>query len=148
MKPEFITIVEDAAKAPSGHNTQPWIFEIKESQIIIRPNFKRKLEVVDPDNHALYISLGCTLENLILSAKDHGYSTMVNKNFTNGQEQMDIDLIPSKEVERDDLYDFLKLRQCTRKAYNDTPVEKSVLEELGKEAKNDNVDILFFYRKP
>ena len=75
LNPRFIEIIKDAARAPSGHNTQPWKFEVNENHIIIRPNFARRLKVVDADDHALFISLGCALENLVLSAKAHQFST-------------------------------------------------------------------------
>jgi hypothetical protein len=60
MKSEgFKILVECAIKAPSGHNTQPWKFEDIDDGIIIHPDFSRALSVVDIDNNALYISLGC-----------------------------------------------------------------------------------------
>ena len=47
---DYLFMVEQAVKAPSGHNTQPWLFKINQDNIEIRPNFEKKLPVVDPDN--------------------------------------------------------------------------------------------------
>lgn len=70
MKTEdFKFLVECAIKAPSGHNTQPWKFENIENGIIIHPDFKRALPVVDANNYELYISLGCALENILIAGK-------------------------------------------------------------------------------
>lgn len=55
-----------ATLAPSGHNTQPWQFLIRNNSILINPDFSRRLAIVDSDDHALFISLGCALENLSL----------------------------------------------------------------------------------
>lgn len=66
-------LIRCATLAPSGHNTQPWTFSFDEGSIRIFPDFSRCLPVVDPDNHALFISLGCALENLVIAAEHHGY---------------------------------------------------------------------------
>ena len=147
MENMIIEIIRNAAKAPSGHNTQPWKFEVNDSQIIIRPNFERKLKVVDADNHALYISLGCALENLILSAKAHSLVPHVILNLNQGKEEILVDLTKSESVEKDVLYDYIDHRQCTRTPYDSKPVAESVLEELKEEVKNDLVDIIFFTDK-
>ena len=47
QNPDFLFMVEYAIKAPSGHNTQPWLFRINENNIEIHPNFDRALPVVD-----------------------------------------------------------------------------------------------------
>jgi hypothetical protein len=73
-KEDFNFLVECAVKAPSGHNTQPWKFENAANEIIIHPDFKRALPVVDADNYELYISLGCALENMLIAAKQKGYN--------------------------------------------------------------------------
>ena len=73
QNPDFLFMVEYAIKAPSGHNTQPWLFRINENSIEIYPNFDRALPVVDFDNRELFISLGCALENLCITALEKGY---------------------------------------------------------------------------
>jgi nitroreductase len=70
-------LIRYATLAPSGHNTQPWKFSIKENSIRIFPDFTRHLTVVDPDNRELYISLGCALENLVIAARYAGYDSEV-----------------------------------------------------------------------
>ena len=77
MIPEetLLKILKYAVKAPSGHNTQPWIFKTGNDSITVLPDFTRALPVVDPDNHALYISLGCALENLIIAANEFDFKT-------------------------------------------------------------------------
>lgn len=147
MEPTIIKIIQDAAKAPSGHNTQPWKFEVNPNQIIIRPNFERELKVVDGDNHALYISLGCVLENLLLSSRAHQFDPKVLFNLDHGKDEIIVDLIKSETEQKDVLYDYIEHRQCTRKPYDAKPVAEFILEQLKEEVKNERVDILFFTDK-
>ena len=51
-------MIENATKAPSGHNTQPWLFKMKDAEIDIYPNFSEELPVVDPIHRELLVSLG------------------------------------------------------------------------------------------
>jgi nitroreductase len=66
-------MVRDATLAPSGHNTKCWRFRIENRAIAILPDFSRRTPVVDPDDHHLYVSLGCAAENLALAAGAYGY---------------------------------------------------------------------------
>ena len=65
-----------ATLAPSSHNTQYCKFHIATSsldktthKILIFPDYGRRCPVVDPDDHHLFISLGCTVENLRIAAQ-------------------------------------------------------------------------------
>lgn len=147
LNPAYIEIITDASEAPSGHNTQPWNFTVNEDQIIIQPNFDRRLNVVDADDHALFISLGCALENLLLSAKAHRFSPKVKTNYTNGKNEIIVDLIKSEHVAKDVLYDFIKSRQSTRAEYDSKPVEQTDLEQLKEQTENEWVDIIFITDK-
>ena len=75
---DYLFMIEQAVKAPSGHNTQPWLFRLNENEIQILPNFDKSLPAVDPDNRELFISLGCAAENLCIAASQKGYDTDLN----------------------------------------------------------------------
>ena len=76
MKTDFIQIASYASKAPSGHNTQPWKFNITDSTITVLPNLDVALPVVDRNNRELFISLGCATENLCIAAEAKGYAPL------------------------------------------------------------------------
>ncbi len=63
-----------AILAPSSHNTQPWKFHIRDSEIEIFVDKGRWLKVADADQRELYISVGCALENLLIAAEHFGYA--------------------------------------------------------------------------
>jgi len=44
---------------PSAHNTQPWIFALRDGAVDIYLDPSRHLEVSDPTGRQAYISLGC-----------------------------------------------------------------------------------------
>ena len=40
---DYLFMIEQATKAPSGHNTQPWLFRIVEAGIEIHPDKTKTL---------------------------------------------------------------------------------------------------------
>lgn len=76
IRPDFIYMMEQAVKAPSGHNTQPWLFRVQKDRIQILPDMSKSLPAVDPDNRELFISLGCATENLCIAAEAKGYTPL------------------------------------------------------------------------
>ena len=65
-------LVRYATLAPSSHNTQCWKFALQERAISIVPDLSRRCPAVDPDDHHLFVSLGCADENLIQAALANG----------------------------------------------------------------------------
>jgi len=71
-EPGLRDFVRFATLAPNSHNTQPWTFRLEEDAVEIRPDFSRRCPVVDPDDHHLYVTLGCAAENLAIAANASG----------------------------------------------------------------------------
>lgn len=61
-------VLNYAILAPSTHNSQPWLFKIRESECQIYYDPKLILPEADPKTRDLHISIGCAIENLILAA--------------------------------------------------------------------------------
>ena len=53
-----------AVLAPSGHNTQPWLFRVAGDAVELYADWTQALAVVDPEDRALTISCGAALFNL------------------------------------------------------------------------------------
>jgi nitroreductase len=70
-------LVRYATLAPSSHNTQCWKFRLEDRAISILLDLSRRCSVVDPDDHHLYVSLGCAAENLLQAAKAQGLSGQI-----------------------------------------------------------------------
>jgi hypothetical protein len=123
-------IVRYASLAPSGHNTQPWKFYIGTNTINIKPDYSRKLPVVDPDDRELFISLGCALENLVIAAEHFGYTTKVIYNLEKEYEEEIIVSLDKGEIKTNDLLDQITLRQTTRNEYNRKSVPPPELDSI------------------
>ncbi len=131
MEFPYDELIQKAIKAPSGHNTQPWKFKTDKNSITIYPDYDRILPVVDADNHALFISLGCALENLVIAAQHSAFKTNITC-YTEqaGNESIVVQLTPSPVKEDGLLFDFIDMRQVTRNTYNGNPIPNNDLEKL------------------
>lgn len=128
----FKELIRYATLAPSGHNTQSWRFRVGERAIGIIPDLSRRTPVVDPDDHHLYVSLGCAAENLSLAARAFGLSGEVDFR-PEGDGEVVITLDPC-EAARSPLFEAIVARQCTRSDYDATPLasgELGLLEAAG-----------------
>src|SRR4051812_32805817 len=68
--------IKFAVLAPSSHNTQPWKFIVKkDSTIEVYRDTSRRLPIADTSDRQLFLSIGCAIENLIISAKFFGYQS-------------------------------------------------------------------------
>ena len=62
-------ILQYAALAPSGHNTQPWAVRVVSAdEWIVEADPARRLPAVDPDNREVILSIGAFAENLAVAA--------------------------------------------------------------------------------
>ena len=120
-------LVRLATLAPSSHNTQCWKFAVGEAGITIAPDFTRRCPVVDPDDHHVFVTLGCATENLVHAALAHGLQAQVQFDAT--QQVIRVGLVPTK-AEATALFRAIPLRQCTRGDYDAQPIGKEELRLL------------------
>ncbi|AOJ91124.1 Tat pathway signal protein [Burkholderia sp. MSMB0856] len=73
MPPNLGGLIRHATLAANSHNTQPWRFHVGDGFIDILPDISRRTPAVDPDDHHLFVSLGCAAENLAISAAATGW---------------------------------------------------------------------------
>ncbi|WP_299692185.1 Tat pathway signal protein [uncultured Tateyamaria sp.] len=128
-----------ATLAANGHNTQPWMFRFGKDKVSILPDFTRRTEVVDPDDHHLFVSLGCAAENLIIAAQPLGWQATA---VTNGT-QIDV-MLASAKAAKSDLRQAIPLRQSTRSEYDGQQVSASDIALLKSAASQEGVSVLFF----
>lgn len=65
-------LVRMASLAPNSHNTQAWRFAALPGGLRLTVDPARRTPVVDPDDHHLFVSLGCALECLVQAATAFG----------------------------------------------------------------------------
>jgi nitroreductase len=66
-----------AVLAPSGHNTQPWLFSVSDNEVELHADRTRGLPVVDPEDRELVISCGAALLYLRVAMGHFGYEDEV-----------------------------------------------------------------------
>ena len=138
---DFLFMIEQAVKAPSGHNTQPWLFKTGETEIEIRPDFTKSLPVVDPDNRELFVSLGCAAENLCIAASHKGYRTKV---AVEEDGIIRITLAKEEGAIPSPLFSQLSVRQTNRRVYNGKIIPEDSIRRLKSIAPEPCVGIHFF----
>lgn len=112
-------LIQYATMAANGHNAQAWKFAVVEGEITLLPDRSRRLEVVDPDDRELWMSLGCALENLLIAARAFGYDAEVS--YPDAQESVRVKL-ELGTAQPDALFEAIPLRQNTRSKYDGRPV--------------------------
>jgi hypothetical protein len=140
--PDIHELVRMATLAANGHNTQPWKFRLDGETVAILPDFARRTAVVDPDDHHLFISLGCAAENLVIAAAALGRSSTVMIG-AGAEPQIEIALA-SAQPGAQDLYQAIPLRQSTRSAYDGQPISPADMALLETAAREEGVSVRFF----
>lgn len=140
---DYQAMIHYATLAPSGHNTQPWRFEIEGDAIRVMPDFSRRLPVVDPDDHALYISLGCAVENLVIAAGYFGYAAETCYEERGGEPgSLFIRLRRSRASGSSDFFQAIPKRQTNRRLYDRRPIPAEHLRMLLESAAGEGVSAL------
>ena len=137
-----------ATLAPSGHNTQPWKFSAEDNVVRIYPDFDRSLSVVDGDNHALYISLGCALENLVISAKEEGLVSRADYFPDDETEEcIRVTLTDEKPKKERELFEAITVRQSNRSMYDQKAIPSPDVEQILQANESKNIKVKAFDTK-
>jgi len=71
-------LLEQTIRAPSSHNSQPWLFRVEgRRSVTVLADRRRALPVVDPEDRELTISLGAALGTLEAAARAEGLEARV-----------------------------------------------------------------------
>ena len=143
--PAAAELIRYATLAPNGHNTQPWLFAVAPGVIKIGPDFGRRTPVVDPDDHHLFVSLGCAAENLRLAAAARGFRG--EPSFDEASGSIAFAYQPANP-EPSALFDAIPRRQSTRADYDGRAVGPTELKMLVAAATVPGVDMILITERP
>lgn len=132
-------ILPSVTLAPSAHNTQPWLFSVQDNRIDVYADQSRRLQVSDPTDRQLYVSLGCTITNARVAAAHQGHRLDVQY-FPEGEGleavAARLTLIPDGSVSpASDLFQAISTRRSDRALYDSQPLteeEKSKIPALSR----------------
>jgi hypothetical protein len=130
-------LISFAVCAPSGHNSQPWKFQVVGNTIVISPDFSKRLPVVDSSDKELFISLGCALENLQIAATNYGY--LSDYDYTDGK--IVVTFTKSDNCVVDTLFAHIKTRHTHRGSFTGAKIPQEQIETLKS---IDNKSIITF----
>lgn len=122
--PTLEQILTRAVRAPSSHNTQPWLFRPGEDQIELLADRTRALPANDPDDRELTISCGCALFNLrvAIAAAHLGCVTATMPDPDDEDLLARLDLTGPVDAALAALAPAIEARQTFRAAFDKRPV--------------------------
>lgn len=134
-------LVSAGAAAPSIHNTQPWRYRLQADQatLEVRAVPERALRAIDASGRALHISIGASVFNLRMAARNLGRQPAVRLlpdpadpqvlaqvRFTEGR--------ATASASDQELFDALWRRHSSRLPFTSRPVPTRILTELAEAA--------------
>jgi nitroreductase len=145
-RPDMRELVRFATLAPNGHNTQPWRFRVGDGRIEILPDFSRRTPVVDPDDHHIFVSLGCAAENLAIAAGARGQPGELSFDPANdGAVALTFGGGPSAPAA---LLDAIPKRQSTRADYDGRSIGTGDLKTLASASVMPGVNLILITERP
>jgi hypothetical protein len=152
-------LLQYAILAPSTHNSQPWLFKIKEGFCEVYYDKNLRLPYADPEGRDLFISVGCAIENLIIASKyldvfesiafdhyvdDNPIAIVKFKNLNTKKLQPNLNFKPLTET-------ILK-RINARGIFQNKKVDQEIINSILSRIKNDNylldqIDVKFINSK-
>jgi nitroreductase len=127
----FTALIADATRAPSSHNTQPWLFRATSDSVELHADRTRALPVNDPHDRELVISCGAALANLCAAARHHHYEPTVELLPSDDRDHLatvHLDRAPPYSDTR--IAYGIRLRGTWRKDFTGRPVPESVVREM------------------
>jgi hypothetical protein len=138
-------LVRFATLAPSSHNTQCWKFAQQGLGITILPDLSRRCPAVDPDDHHVFVTLGCAAENLVHAALAHGLHAEARFDAT--RVAIQVALAPTT-AQASPLFQAIATRQCTRGDYDGKPLSSEELTLLERAGTSNGVRMLLLTERP
>lgn len=131
---KMVAALRYATLAPSSHNTQPWLFALRDGSVELYADRARGLAMVDPDDRELIMSCGAALFQLRLALAFFGSATSVE--LVPDPEETDllarVTITGSHTVsdtERD-LFHQIPRRRTNRGPFRQEPVPERLLASL------------------
>jgi nitroreductase len=134
MEPQVVRdIVEQAARAPSIHNTQPWRFVAHDDVLELWTDPSRGLAVLDPSGRARHLSCGAALLHARVAAAGVGLAATVRLLPDAGEPDhlADLDLVQAEPSPEDrELVGAIAARRTTRAPFSEEQVPGDVVSAL------------------
>jgi nitroreductase len=123
-----------ATLAPSIHNTQPWQFHIRDNGVDVYADWRRRLDVIDPNGRQLTISVGAAMMNLRLAVHQRGWASVARVSAQRETSRLvaAVDIVgpAGPDPVLDELAGSMPRRHTNRQPFLPDPVERTTANEL------------------
>lgn len=152
---DFDKIIDFARLCPSGDNSQPWKFEVRENCLIVTNDNQRSNHVLNYKEVASLYSFGMMSEIIQIAANDQGfYANVKCTDFKNPT----LEIIFTAGALRDELVDQISRREVDRREYKGGSLKDKVFQEIFlmsfhypnvevSYADNENIDVKKYIEK-
>jgi nitroreductase len=138
--------IRAATAAPSVHNTQPWLFRLREDGVDVRVDRARQLRTLDPVGREMFVSVGAALFNLRVALRVRGFGPVIER----GPDPTDLDLAArvhiaaAREVPAAAraLAEAITRRHTNRRPFARRRVPERVLDDLAAAAAAEDAALL------
>jgi nitroreductase len=134
-----------ATAAPSVHNTQPWLFQLRDDGVDVYVDRRRQLRTLDPDGREMYVSVGAAVFNLRVALRARGWRTnayFVPRAGTDLAAVIDVrgqvEVTPAAQA----LADAIRRRHTNRRPFADLPVPDEIMAGLTRAATAEGADLM------
>lgn len=132
-----------AVVAPSGHNTQPWLFRLINDGVELFADRTRALPIVDPQDRELTISCGAALCQLRLAIRHFGFTDVVellpDARQAHLLARVTFGAAGSASAEEERLFHAILKRRSNRSAFTARPVPLPLVAALRTSAAGEHV---------
>lgn len=151
--PNLLTVITScinaALRAPSSHNCQPWLFVVVNDEFLeVWGNASRQLSLSDTNNRQFYESIGCAIQNIVITADYHGYTATVDL-FPTPNDLFHVATISFQPAvgaslpESNHLFFSIPRRHSNREPYEETPLSDDLIHSIRQCATKDiHIDIV------
>lgn len=138
-----------AILAANPHDTQPWLFALRDNAITVYADRSRNLGSFDPFRREMHLGLGAAVENLVIAARAFGWNAAVTPAEGRLTPAPDNTPILAASVTlglsvpaEDSLFAAIPRRHTNRGPYRDERPDRAILSRLQAAAENDEVRIV------
>ncbi len=138
-------VLNYAVLAPSGHNSQPWKFEVREHEVALYADRSRARRTVDPNDRELILSCGGALYNLRVALRRYGYLFEVDV-FPDpaNPDMLALLRLTGRQVpepENHVLFDAIPKRHTNRGTFDARPIPDALLEKMAQAGREEGAKI-------
>lgn len=134
-----------ATAAPSVHNTQPWLFQMRDDGVDVYVDRRRQLTSLDPHGREMFVSIGAAVFNLRVALRARGWrteATLVPDVRTDLAAAItvwgEVKITPAAQA----LAGAIPRRHTNRRPFSDAPVPDEVMADLIRAATAEGAELV------